>query len=155
MGKMGWIVALVVIVAAGAYYFWPKTTEAPTGTNGTTTTQQQSSGTQLTENDVAGTWRSNTDPKFTREIRTDGAIIDRYEGEPTAGLNGEWSVVENASAEPALSDMLSFVTGKTVIKVVWEGGIETTFFLVNDVSATEMTTTDLTGTGSVTTYTRI
>ncbi len=39
---------------------------------------------------VIGLWRSNNDSKFTREIRNDGVVADRYEGQ--ADSDGLWMV---------------------------------------------------------------
>ena len=103
---------------------------------------------------MSGTWESQTDEKFTREIRTDGILIDRYEGDASAGLNGEWSVVD-PTKEGVLSSIASNLTGMTVIKVVWEGGIETTYFSINSLTEDSMTITALSGTGSITTFVKI
>ncbi len=149
----GWVVAAVVIIAAGVFYFWPSISTAPATNNGQATTTSQ--GTQQSARDISGNWRSNTDAKFTREIRTDGVIIDRYEGEPTAGLNGEWSVVANPATESGITVPAASLAGLTVIKVVWEGGVETTYFVVNELEVDSMTTTDLTGRGEVTVYSKV
>jgi hypothetical protein len=39
---------------------------------------------------VIGMWRSTEDPSFTREIRNDGVVVDRYAGE--ADSDGLWMV---------------------------------------------------------------
>lgn len=39
---------------------------------------------------VIGMWQSTEDPKFTREIRNDGVVIDRYQGEEDS--DGLWMV---------------------------------------------------------------
>lgn len=39
---------------------------------------------------IVGLWRSDDDPKFTREIRNDGTVVDRYEG--GADSDGLWMV---------------------------------------------------------------
>ncbi len=41
---------------------------------------------------MIGTWRGSDDPKFTREFREDGIIVDRHEGDATATKNGIWGV---------------------------------------------------------------
>ncbi len=148
---MGWIVAAVVIIAAAVFYFWPSISAAPATSGQATTTPQ---ATEQSSKDVSGTWRSQTDAKFTREIRTDGVIIDRYEGDTTAGVNGEWVVVD-AATETGLTTPATSLAGLTVIKVVWEGGVETTYFAINSVDEKTLTTTDLTGKGEVTIYSRI
>ncbi len=150
----GWIVAAVVIIAAGAFYFWSSKTEAPAMAE--TGMQQQAAATQENAGDPAmsGMWQSNTDAKFTREIRPDGVMIDRYEGDMGAGTGGEWSVVDPAK-ESVISDRAAALSGMTVIKVVWDGGVETTYFAVNKLDGKSMTTTDISGRGAVTVYTKV
>lgn len=150
---MGWVVAAVVIIAAGVFYFWPQVMKAPSTAQNT---EQASTQTQPTaQPDMPGTWRSDKDAKFTREIRADGVIIDHYEGEPTAGVNGQWSAVADVSAEAGLTIPAAALAGKTVIKVVWEGGAETTYFAIDSLTGSAMTTTDLSGRGEVNTWTRL
>ena len=151
-GMTGWIVAAIVIIAAGVFYFWPQLSQAPATTGQTNTTQ--TSGTE-TSSKIVGTWQSQTDAKFTREFRVDGVIYDRYEGDATPGIGGSWSIVLDVSRETGLTIPAASLTGKTVIKAVWEDGAETTYFTVDAVSGTSLTTTDLTGNGSVTVYTKI
>jgi hypothetical protein len=164
------IILALVILGGGAYYYFNPASESgsvefgPDGsgsrvipgseadTNGVSDTG--GAETRLTENDVAGTWRSTTDAKFTREIRTDGIITDRYEGDATAGESGGWQAVdlmtETVPGIPAAS-----LAGKTVIKVTWGDGTEVTYFTIDSVTRTTLVTTDLSGRGAVTTYTRV
>jgi hypothetical protein len=39
---------------------------------------------------IVGAWQSNEDPKFIREIRNDGSVVDRYEG--TDDSEGRWMI---------------------------------------------------------------
>ncbi len=103
---------------------------------------------------MSGLWQSTIDAKFTREIRPDGVMIDRYEGDMGAGTGGEWSVID-PEGEPVLKDRAGALSGMTVIKVVWDGGVETTYFAVNKLDEHSLTTTDLSGQGAVTVYTKI
>jgi hypothetical protein len=144
----GIVVAVVVVLAAGLFYFWPMLSRTPEPVVYIPTPSQE-----IENSLMLGVWRSNTDAKFTREIDADGVMIDRYDGISSAGTNGEWSIVDPAT-ETGLS-VPSNLTGKAIIKVVWEGGVETTYFVVNDLTTSTMTTTDLTGTGSVTVYTKV
>lgn len=41
---------------------------------------------------IIGMWQSIDDPKFTREIRNDGVVIDRYEGSSPDDTDGLWMV---------------------------------------------------------------
>ncbi len=93
---LGWIVALIIIVAAGGYYWYTQIpqVEAPTAKlESTTPTPQPTTNTPAANDDtrgaaMIGTWRSTTDTKFTREIRGDGVLIDHYVGDTNAGTSG-------------------------------------------------------------------
>lgn len=41
---------------------------------------------------IIGMWQSSDDPKFIREIRNDGVVIDRYEGSSPDDTDGLWMV---------------------------------------------------------------
>lgn len=153
---MGWIVAALLLVLGGAYFLWYAPAQESSVAVDQQNNQQASGTSEQTSGNPAfvGTWKSNSDAKFTREIRADGVIVDRYEGEPTAGLNGEWTAV-NPAEESLLASQAAWLSGKSVLKVVWEGGVETTYFVVSDVSSTSLTTTDLSGRGAVTIYSKI
>lgn len=157
-GTIGWIVAAAVIIAAGAYYFMNKDVVAPVATDQTQGTQQTQETSEVSQGTAAetmsGTWQSDSDAKFTREIRADGVIIDRYEGDATPGVNGEWSIV-NPAQEPAITAFAAAFPNKTVVKAEWEGGVEVTYFVISEVTGTKLVTTDLSGTGSVTSYTKV
>lgn len=153
MQNLGWVVAVVIAIAAAVYIWWPTTAgevQAPAGEQQAPATQQA-----VTESSMAGTWRSNTDAKFTREFRADGVIYDRYEGDATAGVGGSWGIVLDPSREPALTVPVVSLAGKTVIKATWENGVEVTYFSVDALGPTTMTITDLSGTGGVTVFTKI
>lgn len=154
-------IVVVIAVAVAAYYFWPKDAAAPMNEQNGQAAQQQnpaqgtsevSQGTLAAQ--MSGTWKSDQDGKFTREIRQDGVMIDRYEGDATAGVNGEWTVV-NPALESALADVDGGFSDVSVIKVSWEGGAEVTFFAINALEANKMTITDLSGRGGVTTFTKV
>mgnify|MGYP003387325391 CR=1 FL=1 len=148
--KTGWAVVAVVVVAGALFYFWPRISAAPAPADPYISTPSQ----EVEQSAMLGTWRSSTDAKFTREIDADGVMIDRYEGEASAGINGEWSFVDPATVS-GLAMPAASLAGLKVVKVVWEGGAETTYFAVNKLDEKSMTTTDLTGTGSVTVYAKI
>lgn len=153
-GMMGWIVAAVVIVASGVFYFWPQIMKAPVAVEQGAPEQTGEVKENVGDPMMSGLWQSNTDAKFTREIRPDGVMIDRYEGDMGAGTGGEWSVVDPAQETP-LAGIAANYAGMTVIKVVWDGGVETTYFAVNKLDEKSLTTTDLSGRGAVTVYTKI
>lgn len=150
------LTTIIVLIAlgVGAFYFWPMMATAPSDTSSMEQTSQTQNEETYRDPMMSGTWRSNTDAKFTREMRQDGVIIDRYEGEASAGINGTWSVVDPGT-EVGLTVPAESLQGMTVIKVVWEGGVETTYFAVNALSETSLTTTDLSGRSAVTVYTKV
>ncbi len=149
-GMAGWIVAVVVALGAVGFYFWPMLSKAPVVTEQSGTQQQA-----VTQPAMAGTWQSNSDPKFTREFRVDGVIYDSYAGDPTPGVGGSWGIVLDVSKESKLTVPAAALVGKTVIKATWENGAEVTYFSVDALSATSMTITDLSGAGGVTVFTKI
>lgn len=153
-GKMGWVFAAIVLIAAAAYFFWPASTTAPVVTEGA---PEQTGGVQENIGDPAmnGMWQSTTDAKFTREIRPDGVMIDRYEGDVGAGTGGQWSTSDAAGAAADNVTVPANLASLPIIKVVWAGGVETTYFAVNKLTADSMTTTDLTGRGAVTVYKKV
>ncbi len=154
-GMIGWLVAAAVVIAAAAYYFnnQPAAVTSTSDETQVMPTQTEVSQGSASES-MSGTWRSDSDAKFTRELRSDGVIIDRYEGDATPGINGEWSIV-NPTQEPAITAIAASFPNKTVVKAEWEGGVEVTYFVISDVTATKLVTTDLSGRGVVTTYTKV
>ena len=48
--------------------------------------------------DLAGTWQSTDDTRFTRELDTDGRAADRYEGDASATTPGHWAVFLGSAA---------------------------------------------------------
>ncbi len=150
----GWIVAAVVVIAAGGFYFWPTLMQAPATTPEEVATTTPAAGDSTRDPMMSGTWKSNTDAKFTREFRNDGVVIDRYEGDVGAGVGGSWEVVDPAK-ESALLSRATALAATTVIKMTWENGVEVTYMAVNKLEDKSMTTTDLSGTGKVTVFTKI
>src|SRR3989344_3747652 len=147
--RTAWVVAIVIAGGIAAYFLWPMieqgmSLQTPAEEEQTSETSGETSRDPL----MSGTWQSDTDAKFTREIRQDGVIIDRYEGDASAGINGEWNVTDPAT-EPALATLVGSLVGITVIKVEWEGGVEVTYFAINSLSKASMTITDLSGRGSI------
>jgi hypothetical protein len=151
---LGWVVAVIVALVAAVILWWPKISGEAMPQQQETLQTATSTAAGSSDPVLAGTWKSNTDAKFTREFRTDGVVIDRYEGEASAGINGSWEVVD-PSKEAVLAARASALAGMTVIKMVWENGVEVTYMAINKLDGKSMTTTDLTGAGSVTTYIKL
>ena len=156
MGKTIAVVVAILVVAGAIYYLWPMMraqAPAPAITGVEQGTSEPVQGAPLAEQ-LSGTWRSQTDASFTREMRADGVIIDRYEGDATAGVNGSWSAV-NPAMEAPLAARAASLANTTVIKASWENDSVVTYFAVNTLTGTTMTITDLSGRGEVTTFTKI
>jgi hypothetical protein len=45
-------------------------------------------------------WKSNSDPKFTREFMVDGTVYDRYEGDDSATTKSTWSTFTAKDPDP-------------------------------------------------------
>lgn len=50
---------------------------------------------------IAGTWQSDDDANFVRELRADGTVVDTYAGAEDATTEGTWSFVADPSREQA------------------------------------------------------
>lgn len=143
------IVVVIVILLAGWYYMSQDNQQAtyqPTPTN-------DAAGTQQTSNDLVSTWQSNQDEKFKREFMADGKVTDRYEGQASATASGTWTTV-NTDTETIANIPAASIAGKMVIKISYNDGT-TTYFAVNSLTQETLSTTDLSGNGAVTTYTRV
>lgn len=157
------VAVLVGIVAIGAYMLGganarqsandpvdigPPPTGIAAPENNTPEMAQQAQASVL-----VGLWRSSADRAFTREIKSDFSIIDRYEGDQGAGINGEWSFVAPSQVNiPGVAP--ETLLGTTLVQVVWEGGVEVTYFAIQDLLNETMTIRDVSQ-GDVTTFTRL
>lgn len=166
---MKWLAIILAVVLLGgtAYYFL---TPAPMSETADQSAQEGSrvmagseaaqnnvsdtGGTEASNNDIPGTWRSKTDAKFTRTFTTGGIVTDRYEGDASAGMSGGWTAVD-VLTETVPGIPTASLTGKTVIKVAWGDGTDITYFTIDSVTDTTLVTTDLSGRGAVTTYTKV
>ena len=96
-------IGIAVIILAGLAYYIGINREPAT----TDETQQQQQVTQTdpkateTSEQVVGAWKSDDDPKYTREFRADGTVTDRYEGEASATATGTWAVFTAKTELPA------------------------------------------------------
>jgi hypothetical protein len=70
--------------------------------------------------DLAGTWQSTDDTKFTRELDADGHAADRYEGDASETTAGHWSVFLG-SAAPANVTGRKFVPNGVYLKLDQNG----------------------------------
>lgn len=51
--------------------------------------------------DIVGTWKSTDDAKFTREFAADSTVVDTYQGDEAATMQGMWKVFTNQDGEAA------------------------------------------------------
>ena len=54
---------------------------------------------------ILGIWRSTQDPKFTREFKNDGKVIDAYDGS-SPNSNGRWVIFTKQMPIDALPEVL-------------------------------------------------
>jgi hypothetical protein len=174
MNKRIWLwVLLIVIIALGAYYIGKRakkddttaTTPTPQQTTPTSTIVSTTSTLRTPANlDIAfdpvyvkrtitGVWKSTEDGKFTRTFTTDGKIMDFYEGDETAAVQGIWSIADKATKQfiglPAES-----LAETTVIKVAFgEDGVM--YFGVDELTDTNLSLTNLSGRGNVLSFTKL
>lgn len=55
---------------------------------------------------IVGMWQSTDDPKFSREIRNDGVVIDTYAGETDGDSDGLWMVFTRDIPDPAFPGII-------------------------------------------------
>jgi len=137
---LAWIIVLILIGAGVWYYLsMPSPAAAPIPVE-----QDGGIGGEPVQSDIVGTWRSTEDAKFTREFRADGTVVDSYEGEESATVEGKWEFVEE------IPDDLPFADAEgAIIRITDE--YETYYFRVNDESRYEaLSLTYLSGNGVLT-----
>lgn len=139
----GIVIVLAVIVIG--WWFWSRPAVAPAPTE---TVPTPAMSNEAVSAGMTGTWKSSDDAKFTRTFAADGTVIDRYEGEESATLSGQWSVVDPTQE----SVSLPVVKDAKVIKIQFPE--EALYFAVTSVSETELVMTYLSGNG-VLRFTRV
>lgn len=142
---IAWAV-LFVVVAAGIWYFAGRPANAPT----MPAEEEVGEENQATESAVVGTWRSKQDSKFTREFRADGTIVDRYEGDESATIEGSWSM-----ANPAAVDLQGMEYDAEAQLIMVSDPYESYLFKVNAVSETDLSLTYIGGAGGTLEFERI
>lgn len=142
---IAWVI-LFVVVAAGIWYFAGRPANAPTMPAG----EMMEGGEEAAEAAVVGTWRSKQDSKFTREFRADGTIVDRYEGDDSATIEGSWSM-----ANPAAVDIQGMEYDADAQLIMVNDPYESYLFKVNSVSETDLSLTYIGGAGGSLEFERI
>lgn len=96
------IIVVILLVAVGVGWFFTKVPSSPASEN-----LEQEVGhdrefdlVRAVSESIVGAWQSDQDLKYVREFRTDGVVVDSYEGSAPAG--GAWSVFTSSNA-PAVS----------------------------------------------------
>lgn len=129
MNAKGWgiLLALLTFAAALGFYFgYNQGWESAVRTSATST-QEQPAGSQAKAlpgygaDSVAihaamlGTWENVEDPKFTREFKADGTVVDMYEGDPSATVNATWRLFTAGDTDPDFQGSISSDT--TYLKI--------------------------------------
>lgn len=131
-------IVIVLAIAVIGWWFWSRPAAAPAPTESIPAPalidESMSAG-------MTGTWKSSDDAKFTRTFAADGTVTDRYEGEDSATISGEWSVIDPTKE----SVSLPVVKDGKVIKIQFPE--EALYFAVTSVSETELVMTYLSGNG--------
>lgn len=68
---------------------------------------------------MAGSWRSDDDPRFIRRFGADGTVADSYEGDPEAAVEGTWTLFTSANPDSDYAGPLS--PGVVYVEIVEEG----------------------------------
>lgn len=140
---VAWVIFILLVIAGIWYYMTMK--PAPTSSEQIPEEQGAAEVAPAPEDTVTGSWRSTTDPNFTREFSADGKVTDRYEGDESATVTGTWEIILSASL-PQIG--LPQVEG-TILRVQFPE--EALYFLVNsDTDADTLSLTYLTGNGVLT-----
>ncbi|MEK7080062.1 MAG: hypothetical protein AAB901_02120 [Patescibacteria group bacterium] len=152
------LVGIAVVCALGlASYLWysgqPKKDAVIENATSTPSTAKPQKGASVNpaalKADVTGTWQSTDDPKFTREFRANGTVVDRYEGNKDATTEGSWKVVTDSRTLPA---SIPNAKDLTIIQVGFPE--EVLLFTVVGVSSTELELSYV-GRGNTLHFTRI
>lgn len=157
-------IMLAVILLCGGYYLYTQrdamgqgTTQGqpmegpavPEGASGKVAAYNEDG----TYNDpMYGTWESTEDAKFTREFRSDGTVIDRYEGDASATATGTWSVVDPAAEAQFIDAPLGSLEGMSVVRIAFPEG--NYYFSINKITETELAMTYL-GRGNILVFTKV
>lgn len=161
MNKSAVITVLVIIVLAiGVWYVagmkraapmqggvvedWSATSSSASGTS-------ELAGTPLSEQ-LAGTWRSSDDAKFTRSFTADGKVTDAYQGDASATETGTYAIV-NPAQEKALPVPAASVAGMSVLRIDFPKS-GTLYFSINALSDGSLQMTYL-GRGNILSFTRV
>lgn len=131
------IVVVLAIVVIG-WWFWSRSTPAPVSPEPVPAPALSNESVSAS---MTGTWKSSDDTKFTRTFAADGTVTDRYEGEDSATISGQWSVIDPTQE----SVSLPVVKDAKVIKIQFPE--EALYFAVTSVSETELVMTYLSGNG--------
>lgn len=51
--------------------------------------------------DIVGRWKSTDDAKFTREFAADSTVVDKYQGDESATMQGMWKIFSRSNGEMA------------------------------------------------------
>lgn len=133
-------IVLVLIVLCGGWWLWSRTHTAPVPQPPDTTAAAMPT--------LTGTWQSTDDPRFIREFRARGEVVDTYTGMDDATTIGTWALVpESGYASLPVPD-----TDHPVVQLTFAE--EALFFGIAEVTADSLVLVNYSGNG-VLTFTRI
>ncbi len=144
---IGIVVAIALLVIGWWYWAFMMPVESPLSPAAETEVTVRPTDEAFS---LAGTWQSTDDARFVRTFSGDGSVTDRYEGDASATVSGNWNVVEDPSREQA---ELPDVSGMRVIKVQFPE--EVMYFAILELSTTELSMSYLGGNGSTLSFRRI
>ncbi len=134
MKKILLIVAFVIIACGGLYYYRHDQAQRLSGERGSSENVSAKRSPSDERTKIVGTWRSTEDSKFIRVFNADGTTEDRYEGDPSATMAGEWNIFTSTNPDPGYDRELA--TDTTYLKI--QSQYEALFFRVLSVSDTNL-----------------
>lgn len=130
------IVTAVALIALAGLYFYDRAENAPTQTRAEKSAVR--AGTDPSKA-LIGLWRSNEDAKFTREFMNGGESVDRYEGDETATVRGQWSVFTGSHPDALYKGELD--RGKHYLKI--QDQYEVLLFSIDTINDSDLVLTYL------------
>jgi hypothetical protein len=95
--RIGYIVAILVIVVAIVIIFFPERGETPIIKEGDSKSEPVAAAAEQVQEKILGEWVSADDPNYSVRYEQDGKVFERYESTststPLVSSEGHWTVV--------------------------------------------------------------